>query len=164
MHFSTTNHFNGDTTQVIAALNDPAFYEWLDDLPDLATPEVVAHQSGRKESSISVRYRYIGNVDGFVKRLIGNEPLSWVQHTTFDLSSETAQFEIESEVASDLLRCNGTMELLTTEGGSVRNLEADLDVRIPLISGKVAGKLIPGIISRIDAEAGALDFWLDSNA
>ena len=160
MQFSTTNHFNASAAHVAEALRDPDFYESLDALPDMATPEVVSNTVAANATILVVRYRYTGNVDGFVRRMVGNEPLAWLQHTSFDHDSNNATIKIETEVAKELLRCSGTMKLDGAKKTSTRVIDASLDVRIPLISGRVANSLIPGIIARIDAEADALGDWL----
>lgn len=160
VQFSTTNHFNASAANVAEALRDPDFYESLDELPDIAIPEVVSNTASDDSTLLVVRYRYTGHVDGFVRRFIGNEPLTWLQHTTFEHDTHNAAIKIETEVARELLRCSGTMTLDGDKKTSTRVIAANLDVRIPLISGRVASSLIPGIIARIDAEAEALDGWL----
>ena len=160
VQFSTTNEFNASAAHVVEALRDPEFYGSLDSLPDIATPEVVSHTVTNDSTLLIVRYRFTGQIDGFVRRLIGNEPLSWLQHTRFEDGAEQALVKIESEVARDLLRCNGTMVFTGTRRSSTRVMAANLDVRIPFIAGRVANSLVPGIVARIDAEAKGLNDWL----
>ena len=161
MQFSTTNTFNASAADVAEALRDPNFYESLDALPDIAVPEVVSCSGSGDSAMLVVRYRYTGKVDGFVRRFIGNEPLTWLQHTPFEPGSHNARIKSETEVARELLRCSGTMTLDGEKKTSTRVIAANLDVRIPLISGRVANSLIPGIIARIDAEADALNDLLE---
>ncbi len=160
MQFSTTNQFNASAAAVAEALRDPAFYASLDTLPDIDIPEVVA-VSNQPSNRLTVRYRYLGQVDGIVRRFVGNGPVTWLQHTDFEADDLSAAIRIESEVARDLLRCTGSMSLSDTKETATRIITADLDVRVPLISGRLEQSLIPGIRDRIDAEAIALDQWLN---
>ena len=64
-------------------LSDPGFYVDLD-LPDLSRPDVIEHSAVADDVFVRLRYMYIGDLDPIVHRLLGHQPLSWIQELRID--------------------------------------------------------------------------------
>ena len=67
-------------------MSDPAFQTELD-LPDLARPDVVAHEVDGASHRLTLRYAYIGQLDPIAQKVVGGRKLTWVQDLRIDVST-----------------------------------------------------------------------------
>jgi hypothetical protein len=156
MHFTTEHRFPAPPERVAALMVDPDFETHVD-LPDLSTPTVLEHDVKAAEHVLRLRYEYVGQLDGVARRLLGNRQLALIQAVRLDPRTGNGRLTLEAEADSD--RVHGAAAItLTTDGprGSVRRLDGDFTVKVPLMGGSVERRLLPGILSRLDVEAAAL--------
>src|SRR6188472_2467193 len=96
MRFTTEHRFPGPPQQVAALMVDPTF-ETAVDLPDLSTPEVLAHSEAADATTLQLRYEYIGELDGLAKRITAGRQLTLVQTVALDVDAATGTFTLVAE-------------------------------------------------------------------
>jgi len=74
VHFEAEHGFAGTVEQVATLMSDPAFQTMLD-LPDLARPDVVAHEVDGSVRRLTLRYEYIGQLDPIAQKVVGGRKL-----------------------------------------------------------------------------------------
>jgi Protein of unknown function (DUF2505) len=156
MHFTTEHHFPASPGRVAALIVDADFETGVA-LPDLSTPTVLLHDTNRVPNVLRVRYGYIGQLDPMARRLLGGRELALVQEVRVDPATGTGRLTLEAE--ADPSRLHGAAAIRITPSGaraSVRRLDGDFTVRVPLMGSTVERRLLPGILSRLDVEAAAL--------
>jgi Protein of unknown function (DUF2505) len=145
--------------RVEAALFDPAFFERLGDLPNVAAPELLSEAKEFDGAVIVrwVRYRFTGEVSGAVRRVVDPEKMSWIDESRYDLGAHEATHQIFPDQYGSMLRCSYD-EALTADGaGCVRSAAGQLSVKVPLVGGKVEKAIIGGLRDRAIAEAQVLE-------
>lgn len=156
MRFHAEHHFDGSESAVAALLADPAFYLGLT-LPDLSRPEVVETENDGDAALLRLRYEYTGNLDPMVLRLLGSSQLAWIQEVRIDRSAGSGTLRFEAE--KDPRRLHGTADFVlgSSGGGTVRRLDGELAVAVPAIGHMAERRIVPGILSRLDLEAQAVN-------
>jgi hypothetical protein len=164
MHFTTEHHFAAAPVRVAALMVDPAFEGGVQ-LPDLSPPELVAHDTDGAEHVLTLRYEYVGQLDPMAKRLLAGRQLALVQ--TVRLDSDTGLGALTIAAETDPGRLHGNAKITITGGdgadASVRALDGDFVVKVPVIGGTIERRLLPGILARLDVEADALAAHLRAN-
>ena len=169
MRLEAHHEFPAPVDAVEEAMADPAFYEQLRDLPDLAPPEVLDRTEVGSRITLQVRYVFTGHIDPIVRRIVNVDQLVWVQTTELDTAAHEASLTVAPEKLGSMLQCAGKFELAPatrTSGdgiskpGTIRTLTGQLKVKVPLLGGRAEKAIGPGILRRIDLEADALRAWL----
>jgi hypothetical protein len=156
MKFTTEHRFPAPPERIGALMLDPDF-EANVDLPDLSKPDVVEHDSDGSPHLLRLRYQYVGDLDSLARRLLAGRDLTLVQTVQLDPKSWSGTLTIEAEAEPGRLHGNATIVLEPDDtGGCVRRLSGDFTVKVPVVGSTVERKLLPGIVSRLDAEADAL--------
>jgi Protein of unknown function (DUF2505) len=156
VRFTTEHRFPAPPGAVAALMVDPDFETHVE-LPDLSTPTVLEHDVAAAVHVLRLRYEYVGQLDPMARRLLGSRQLALVQAVRLDPASGRGQLTLEAE--ADPARLHGAATITVTPdqgGGSVRRLDGDFTVKVPLMGSRVERKLLPGILSRLDVEAAAL--------
>ncbi len=166
MHFTTEHRFPGVPTRVAALMVDPEF-EGAVQLPDLSSPEVVEHDADGSAHILKLRYEYIGQLDPMAKRLLAGRQLALVQTVRIDPDTALGTLTIEFEADPGRLHGNVQITLTADRAGdadaSVRALDGDFVVKVPVVGSTIERKLLPGILTRLDVEADALAAHLRAN-
>lgn len=164
-------------------LADPYFHRGLE-LPDLRLLDVTSatqpvgdgaptgdpaagdHDSdpaGSDDGDVELvlRYEYTGHLDPVALRLLGGTRLTWSQELHLHRgSSGWLVFSAEANPALLHGRADFTLE---GEGeGTVRRLEGELVVAVPVVGGMAERRIVPGVLLRLDVEADAVRRRLDA--
>ncbi len=162
MQFSSRQTYRHDVDDVIDAYGDPTLYVGLPELPKIGRPEVVDHRRTGDLVHLDIRYAYTGDLPGAALAIIDPARLTWIQHTTVDLAERTTTLTLLPDHYPDRLRCAGTFHFTPTgAGGSVRSVQGDLQVKVMIVGGQVERALVSGLEEFLDAEASAVDDWID---
>jgi hypothetical protein len=87
--------------------------------------------------------------------VIDPDRLTWVEQLVFDLDRGTATTRLVPDHYPDRLTCTGVYTFRASRHGaemSVRRLEGDLKVRVPLVGGRVENALVNGLQQHARAE------------
>jgi hypothetical protein len=156
MRFNAEHRFPGAVGAVAALLLDPEFHRQLE-LPDLRLLEVVDDNSGGDGAShLRLRYDFVGHLDPLASKLLAGRRLTWIQDLRLDRSSGAGRLSFEAEAAPDRLHGAADMTLEPVDDGSVRRLDGELVVAVPLMGRRAEGRIVPGVLRRLDIEAAAL--------
>jgi hypothetical protein len=152
MRFQVEHRFNGSPSDVAALLTDPQFYETLV-LPDVSEPEVLDSSADNQRSILRLRYEFTGNLDPMARRLLTKERLAWIQQVTVEHATCAGDLQFNAEADPKRFHGSAHFDLRADDGGCVRQLAGELVVAIPLIGSRAEGKIVPGILRRLDTEA-----------
>jgi len=160
VRFSIEQRFNHDADTVLAALTDPGFIDEMAGLPKLGRPELLIRDERGTQLIIHVRYAFVGQLSGAVRRVVDPARLTWVEQSTVDLASRAAAFRIVPDHYTNLLQCAGTSELTPAGNGSRRVTVGELRVTVPLVGGRVERAILSGLQEHAAAEADLVEKWL----
>jgi hypothetical protein len=156
VRFSASHRFHGRPEAVAKVLADPDFYVELD-LPDLSRPDVIEHSAVGDDVFVRLRYQYVGDLDPIVHRLLGHQPLSWIQELRIDTRKTSGTLGYAAERNPKLLHGSASFILEADGAETVRHLEGELVVHVTAIGGMAEHAITPGLLRRLDIEALALD-------
>ncbi|HVC15200.1 MAG TPA: DUF2505 family protein [Acidimicrobiales bacterium] len=167
MRFSAEHRFAGTPAQVAAALGDPDFYLTLD-LPDLRLLEV--HEVDRSapsggtepvpgvtgaETGLELRYEFTGALDPVALRLLGGTRPTWTQEVRLR-EDAGGRLRFAAEANPRLLHGAAAFSLEREGEGTVRRLDGELVVALPVVGGMAERRIVPGVLRRLDVEAEAV--------
>ncbi len=161
MRFSLEQTLPGAVDEVLGALLDPRFVASLGELPTLHAPEMLSQERDGEIVVQRVRYRFAGALSPAVTRLIDPAKVTWVDETTYDLSTGRATFRVLPDHYASKLRCAGTYVFTGRDRTTVRRSEGDLRVAVPILGRTVERAIVSGLQEHIEREADLLTSWLE---
>lgn len=156
VRFTARHHFVAPPELVAEVLCDPAFHATLE-LPDLALPEVLDHGPGY----IRLRYEFTGRLDPLARRLLAGRRLRWVQELHLDRNG--GHLRVAAEAAPHRLHAAATVALVAEGAGTVRLIDGELTVSVPVVGAGAERRIVPGLLRRLDVEAAELNRRLTSS-
>jgi len=157
VHFEREHEFAGTVEQVASLMSDDGFQSVLD-LPDLARPEVVAHDVDGTVHHLTLRYEYIGRLDPMAQKVVGGRKITWVQDLRIDVATGIGTLGFTADGVGGRAEGSATVTITATgtatSGPSCRRvIDGDFRIRIPLVGGKAEQAIVPGLERRLDVEA-----------
>ncbi len=137
---------------MLDVLADPSFYRDLE-LPDVELRDVVAHDDDGNRGSVVLRYEYVGQLDPIVVRMLGGRRLTWLQTLAVDRQTATGRLDFAVETSPERLRGVVDFDFVADGAETLRRLEGEVKVNVPLIGGQAERRLVPGVLRRLDVEA-----------
>jgi hypothetical protein len=154
MRFAAEHRFAAPVDAVIAGLTDPEFHRGLQ-LPDLKLLDVDV-QPNQSETVLRLRYDFVGHLDPLARRLLGGRRLTWLQELHLD-GSGTGRLTFAAEADPRRLHGRADVAIEPDDGGTRRRLGGDLFVDVPVVGRNAERRIVPGLLSRLEIEAAALD-------
>ena len=147
-------------TAVQDALLDPEFLHSTADLPKLGGAEILECTRNGTTARRRIRYKFTAPLSRAVTSVIDPDNLTWVDDGTFDLDTFRSEHVLLPDHYADRLDAH-YVTALTPEGDGARwTLRGSLDVRAPLVGGKVAHVIVDGLREAATAQGVLLDEWL----
>jgi hypothetical protein len=148
---------------------DPAT-AWAE-LQSAAYSEAVAKEGGadvqvieesEKSGARVRRIRVTGRrpLPGFAQKALGTERLSYVQEETSIPGAYKLRWKVVPDALPDRVVAEGTYELLSDGDGSIRAIDGTIDVRIPLVGGRIEKALAEELQKSYDRTALFAQRWL----
>ncbi len=162
MRFEVTQRFAAPVADVLAAYTDPAFYEQLVGLPKVGEPEVLDKRVDGDRVVLRVHYRFTADLPSAATRVIDPKRLTWVEETTYDLAAATSRSRLLPDHYPDRLTASASASFTAAGDGTVRRIDGDLKVRMPLVGGKVEGAIVSGLKEHLADEAKVAERFLSS--
>lgn len=161
MRFEISHLFDVPSRALADALLDEEFQESLSDIGALAERSVIL-QEERPDSTILRRTRCVLDIraDGPAKRFLGDQRPAWVEEAIWDPASMLWEWTIHPEVAAELLKASGTIEISADGDGAARTVAGDIKVPLPLYGSKVENWIVGGLEAAYEEEAERLVDWL----
>ena len=160
MRFTIEQELAAPLERVEAALVDPDYLERLSTLPKLGRPTLVDRREDGDLVHQSIRFRFVGDLNAAVRRVVDPERLTWVEESTLDRRTHVTTWHIVPDHYERLLRASGTFRLTPQDEGTRRTAEGDLTVSVPLVGGKVERAIVSGLREHAEREQDVLDEWL----
>ncbi len=165
MRFQIEQTFAADPATLCAALVDPSYLaEAMGRLPDITAP--VLQSQVRDANAGTVRqellYAFNGKLPSVVTRFVSPDRLTWVEDTTVDLTTRTAEFRITPVHYRTFFTCRGTWSIHERPAGCARRLEGSLTVNspVPFVGGQVEKAIVSGLRERLEKEPAAFVWWI----
>ncbi len=156
MRFATEHRFPASPPAVLDVLLDPSFHTHLV-LPDLATPEVIAHGNEGDERYLDLRYEFVGRLDPIAQRILAGRRLTWVQRLRIDARTGRGRLDVAAEADPQRLSGTASVALDAVSASETRRvIEGELRVRVPLLGGTAERRIVPGLVRRLDVEAASV--------
>lgn len=163
MKFRLEQHFPSPVEDVEDAFVDPDLFSHLHEEADLGRPELLDRVDEGDLVRLRVRYAFTGELGPPLSSLVEPARITWVEESTLDRRTHRTEFHIVADHYPDRLRCSGTVELRPEgDGGSVRVAEGKLEVKIPLVGGKVERAVVDSLVEQAATQAVVVSAWLVS--
>ena len=130
MHFQAGSDFTAPPERVGELMSDPDFQSQVE-LPDLSAPTVVAYEVDGTQRLLRLRYQYVGQIDSFAQRIVGNRQLTWVQELRLDLTTGVGAMAFSADEDAGRVNGEATVAITPTDTGAHRAIAGDFHIRIP---------------------------------
>lgn len=162
VRFEITHAFDASADAVAEALLDEEFQESLSDIGALAERSVLA-QEEQSDSTVVRRTRCVLDVKatGTAKKFLGDQRPAWIEEAVWDPEEMRWEWTIHPEVAAELLKAKGTIDIADDGDGSERTVSGEVKVTVPLYGSKVENWIVAGLEAAYQEEADRLAEWLD---
>jgi hypothetical protein len=146
---------------VEAAFVDPEFLQQLAASPRLGRVELLDSTDDSDHVQQRIRYSFAGDLSPAVKAVVDPARLTWVEDSTLDRGSHITTFTILPDNYARLLDASGSIRLEPDDhGGTVRRVEGNLSVHVPLVGRKVEAAIVSGLQENAEVEATVLNRWV----
>jgi hypothetical protein len=156
VRFHAEHSFRGANEAVLGVLCDPDFALGLS-LLDLGPPQLLESTDDGVRALIRLRYEFVGHLDPVAQRLVGSGRLAWIQEARVDRSTGSGTLGFEAERDPRRLHGSAGFTVEPQGPGSVRRLDGELVVAVPGVGRMAERRIVPGLLSRLDVEAEAVD-------
>jgi hypothetical protein len=158
--FSLLQRFAASPDDVARAFVEPGFYALLDTLPNLGEPAVLAREVVDDHVRLRIRYRFTGSLSSAARAVLDPSRLTWVEESDHDLAGRRTTFRLVADHYADRLRCSGEYRFRADGAGTIREATGEIQVRTPLVGGRVERALISGIQAHLEDEVAVVERWL----
>ena len=160
MNFEITHTFDARPDEVAQAMLDEDYQRSLITLGKLRR-ELLDQKAGANGHVVR-RTRCVLDVEisGVAKKFIGEGDPAWVEKAIWNEEAMLWSFTIDPEIAKELLEARGTIRLSDDGDGTLRIVEGQVKVRVPLYGVKVESWIVNGLTDAYDEEAERLRAWL----
>lgn len=154
MKFSYTQTFAKDADTVLKMFCDPAYHEKLQKALGGMGYKMLEHSDDGTRFRIKMTYNVEAgaSVPGFAKKILG-ETSSVVQEETWDRSQRKGMVSIQVKTLPGTLRSENT--LTEKAGVSTKTFNWEINVKIPLVGGKLEQLVADDIKGKIEPEQAA---------
>jgi hypothetical protein len=145
VRFTIEQRFTARPDEVARTFTEPRLYEAFQDLPKLSRPDVLAHEVDGDVVRLQVRYRFSGELSAAARAVLDPARLTWVEHSTHDLSDRSTTFTMVPDHYGDRFRCSGRYQFEPDGDGTVRRGEGEVKVKALLVAGAVESAIVSGL-------------------
>ena len=167
MKFELTQTYLSSTpAEVVAAYTDPGLYATFEGLTKVAPPEVVAREVTGDHVSLTLRMRFVAELNAAARAVVDPAKLTWLQDERYDLRVNTATVVFKPENYADRFSCSGNYRFTpdpADPSATRRTVNGDLRVRMLLVGGQVEGALVSGLREHFAEEQPLVARWLEQH-
>lgn len=162
MDFEFAHQLPGGPEEVADVLLDKKFQASLSDIGALSHRKVLSQEKDG-DGRVVRRVRCILNLHltGMAEKFIGDSDPAWVEEATWHPEDMTWVWQVQPEVAADLLDASGTITLEPAKKGTKRVVTGNVKVKVPIYGSKVEGWIVQGLKEAYEEEAERLGEWLE---
>ena len=158
MEFTVSESIAASRDEVLLALVDPGYYEYLGATATaVRAPQLLAVSEVAGTIRTSVRYAFDGTISGPAALVVDADKLTWVIDTTYDTTAHSGHLVVVPDHYQGMLRCRGTLALEDAgDGSTVETVSGRLEVKVPLVSGAAEKAILGGLTRHLELEAAAM--------
>ena len=160
MRFTIDQPFSFPPDVVARAYADPALYVAFQELPKMSRPEVLSSESSGETVTLQIRYRFSGDLSPAARAVLDPNRLTWVEHSTHDLSRLTTVFRMVPDHYGDRFSCSGRYRFEPDGTGARRHCEGEIKVRALLVAGAVENAIVSGLREHLGDEVAVVQSFL----
>jgi hypothetical protein len=161
MDFDFAHQLPGDPEEVADVLLDKKFQASLSDIGALSQRKVLSQKKDGKGRVVRrVRCVLSLHLSGMAAKFIDGDP-AWVEESTWHPEDMTWEWDIQPEVAADLLEAGGKTTLEPAKKGTKRVVTGKVKVKVPIYGSKVEGWIVQGLKEAYEEEAERITEWLE---
>ena len=165
MDFRSESRFATPVGVLVAAYADASVVDAVGAVAPLSAGERLGHERRGDVVTSRVRYAYRGDLPPGASRVVDPAKLSWVQVTELDLAGRRAVVTLRPDAYADRLDARATERFeADPEGGTIRTVEGQLHVHVPVAGRAVERALVSGLSQWLAAEASVVDRWAADRA
>jgi hypothetical protein len=166
--FTITQRFTAATPErAMTAYTSPELYSTFAGLTKVAGPEVVARDATGDQVSLTLRMRFIAQLNAAARAVVDPARLSWLQDEDYDLRRLTATVVFRPQNYADRFSSAGGYAFGPDPydaSATIRTITGDLRVRMMLVGGQVEGAVVSGLREHFAEEQPFVQRWLDTHA
>ena len=160
MDFTVTQDFAADADAVARAYASPDLYPRLTGLAKLGTPEVVDSHADGDRVELQVRYRFVGRLSPAVTAVIDPRRLTWVEHSSHDLTARTVTYRLVPDHYPDRLQSSGSCTIEPSGAGCTRTVAGRLKVKALVVGPSVERAIVSGLREHLADEISVVDRYV----
>ncbi|MGH9035078.1 MAG: DUF2505 family protein [Acidimicrobiia bacterium] len=161
MRFRLEQTFDAPIDAIALAFTEPDLYTALGALPKLGRPQVLGRTENGDVVNLQIRYQFTGDLSPAARRVVDPARLSWVEHSTHDLSRHQVEFTMVPDNYGNLLRASGHYTFEPDGPAATRRVaEGEVAVRVPLVGKSVENAIVSGIREHLDEEIAVVERYL----
>jgi hypothetical protein len=164
--FTLSQDFTAAPEAVDAAFVDTGCLATMDQLPKIGRVEVLDQSRDGDTVHQRVRYQFMADLSGAVRRVVDPDQLTWVEESNHDLAAHTASYRILPDHYANLLQgaYDARIGAAPDGAGAQRVATGALTVHVPLVGGKVEHAIVSGLEENAVAQAALVAAWLGAHA
>ena len=153
MKFDVRQPFDAAPEEVIACYSSQAMYEQLPEFGRISRPEMLGRTEHGDRVVLRLRYKFTADLPAAALAIIDPDRLTWVEETTYDLSTLTSRTKLLPDHYAAKLEASASARFTESSEGSIRNVGGDLRVRVLLVGSQVERAIIDGLKEHLAEEA-----------
>lgn len=136
--------------------------EYASALSDEAGVDREVLRSGVEGGQVVRTVRLVGRkpLPAAVARLIGSAQIRYVQEERIDEAGRTIHWRVTAPDISDRFEAQGTWRIIPEGAGSVRLIQGEIRVAVPLVGGKIERAVVEELTSSYNKSAAFAQRWL----
>jgi len=161
MRFRLEQSFDAPIDAIALAFTEPDLYSALGSLPHLGRPQVLSRTENGDVVNLQIRYQFTGDLSPAARKVVDPARLSWVEHSTHDLTRHQVDFTLAPDNYGNLLRASGRYSFEPGGPGRTRRLaEGEVAVRVPLVGRSVETAIVSGLREHLAEEVAVVERYL----
>ena len=166
MNFRIEERVDASAEAAAHALVDARFVFATADLPKVGGAELLDQLRNGDHVHQRIRYRFTGELSSAVTAVVDRDRLTWIDDADHDLTTLRSEHRILPDHYADRLHAGYATDL-APEGDAGRSrmvVTGTVQVRMPLVGGRVERAIVSGLEEHAAAEAQLLGDWLRGSA
>lgn len=161
MRFRLEQTFDAPVDAIALAFTEPDLYSALGALPNLGRPEVLGRTENGDVVNLQIRYQFTGDLSPAARKVVDPARLSWVEHSTHDLTRHQVDFTMVPDNYGNLLRASGRYSFEPDGRARTKRVaEGEVAVRVPLVGKSVETAIVSGLREHLADEVTVVERYL----
>ncbi|MGI9577704.1 MAG: DUF2505 domain-containing protein [Microthrixaceae bacterium] len=153
MKFGFEQRWTASVEDVVDLYCDEAFWSTVSGFTKTSPPEVLEITRNGDSAFTRLRWKLVVDLPSQASRFIDPDNVAWVEETTWNLPAATATVGFVPSQGAALLKAKAEIAVVADGSEAVRRVTGELNVRIPLLGGKVEHAIADGIGDHLTEEA-----------